>query len=94
MTKSETMRSLYNRIKRIEENLNIGDDRSGVCITLIRKGEADKLPEPLEEWITYKREEAKRGGKGTIHIAILSLEKELKAREEQKATESNKKGQK
>lgn len=86
------MRSLGNRIKRIEEKLNISDDRSGVCIILVGKRDSDALPEPLEEWITYKQEKTKCGGKGTIHIGMLSLEKELKAREEQKATESNKKG--
>jgi hypothetical protein len=80
------MRSLFRRVERIEEKLNIGDDRTGVCIILIGKRDADALPDPLEEWITYKQEKAKCGVKGTVHIAMLSLEEELKAREEQKAT--------
>ena len=58
----------------------------GWCFTLIREGGADKLPEPLEEGITYKQAKAKRRPWGTVDIVELSLEAELKAKEEQKAT--------
>ena len=80
------MSYLKRRVKKIEEKLNIGDDRTGVFV-IINECDADKLPEPLEEWITYKQAKAKRGGRGTVHIAILNLDAELEAREkQQKAT--------
>ncbi len=76
------MSYLKRRVKKIEEKLNIGDDRTGVFV-IINGCDADKLPEPLEEWITYKEAKAKCGQVG---IFITDPEKELKAREEQKAT--------
>ncbi|MHC4543089.1 MAG: hypothetical protein ACYTDW_07185 [Planctomycetota bacterium] len=77
------MRSICRWIKIIEEKLNIGNDRTGTFIILIGEGDADKLPEPLEEWITYKEAKAKCGQAG---IFLADPEEELKAREEQKAT--------
>jgi len=73
---------LKRRVKKIEDRLNIGDD-GGVFIILSDERDEDKLPEPLEEWITYKEAKAKCGQVG---IFIANPEKELKAREEQKAT--------
>ena len=77
------MSYLKKRIKKIEDRLNIGDDRTGVFVILSDECEAGKLPEPFEEWITYKEAMAKCGQVG---IFIADPEKELKAREEQKAT--------
>ena len=76
------MRDIGRRVKKIEDKLNIGDGRTGVFV-IIDGCNADKLPEPLEEWITYKEAKAKCGQLG-IFIADPAVE--LKAREEQKAT--------
>ncbi len=77
------MRNLSRRVEKVEKKLNIGGDRTGVFIVLIGKGNVGKLPEPIEEWITYKEAKAECGD---IGIFLADPEKELKAREEQKAT--------
>ena len=76
------MSYLKRRVKKIEDRLNIGDGRTGVFV-IIDECYSDKLPEPLEEWITYKEAKAKCGQLG---IFIADPAAELKAREEQKAT--------
>jgi hypothetical protein len=85
------MSYLKRRIEKVEKKLNIGNERKGVFIVLVGKGEKRCLPEPLEEWITYKEAKVECG---EIGIFLADPEAELKAREEQKATESNKKGEK
>jgi len=74
---------LKRRVKKIEDRLNIGDGRTGVFIILSDEREASNLPEPFEEWITYKEAKAKCGQLG---IFIADPAAELKAREQQKAT--------
>ncbi|MHC4637391.1 MAG: hypothetical protein ACYTBP_10835 [Planctomycetota bacterium] len=85
------MKSIERRVERIEDKLNIGDKRTGVFVVLT-SNRTKELPEPVEEWITYK--EAKERC-GEVGLFIADPEAELEAREkQQKATESNKKAKK
>lgn len=80
---------LKRRVERIEDKLNIGDKRTGVLIVLVDERDADELPEPIEDWATYKEAKARCGQLG---IFMADPAAELEAREkQQKATESNKK---
>ena len=81
------MKTIERRVKKIEDKLNIGDKRTGVLLVLSREGE--ELPEPMEEWITYKEAKA---GCSQVSIFMADPAAELEARERlQKATENNKK---
>lgn len=82
---------LKRRVERIEDKLNIGDKRTRVLIVLVDERDADELPEPIEDRATYKEAKARCGQLG---IFMADPAAELEAREQQKATESNKKAKK
>ena len=69
------MRSIERRIKNIEDKLHIGKER---IFVVIKHVDSDKLPEPIEEWITYKQAKAKSE---PIVVFVADLAKELEARE-------------
>jgi len=82
------MSNIKRRVKKIENKLNIADERTGVFIVLT-SDRTKELPEPVEEWVTYK--EAKAGCR-QLGIFMADPAAELKARERlQKETEGNKK---
>ena len=85
------MKSIKRRVEKLEDKLNISDKRTRVFIVLT-SDRTKELPEPVEEWITYKEAKERCGELG---IFIADRETELEAREkQQKATESNKKAKK
>ena len=49
------MRAIARRIRTIERKLYMDKDGQGRLIILRPEGEKLPLPEPLEEWITYKQ---------------------------------------
>ena len=74
---------LKRRVQKIEDKLNIGNERTGVFIVLT-SDHIEELPEPVEEWVTYK--EAKAGCR-QLGIFMADPAAELKAREKlQKVT--------
>ncbi len=88
------MRKISRRIKSIEKQLNVGKERVDLrVITLFSPdSKAEKaLPENVEEWLTYKEQLQKCPN---TRLVILYAWEELQAREQQKATESNKKAEK
>ena len=75
------MRSVERQIERIENKLNIGDKRSGVFI--VTSYRTKELPEPVEEWITYKEAKVRCG---QVSIFRADPTAELKARETTKSS--------
>ena len=71
------MKSIERRIKSLEDKLHIGSSQQSFFI-VIRKHALNPLPEPIEEWITYKQAEA-HCGLFTVFVADQS--EELEARE-------------
>jgi hypothetical protein len=85
------IKSIERRVERIEGKLNIGDRQTGTLIVLVFERYANDLPEPIEDWVTYKE----AAGCRQLGIFFADPAAELKARERlQKATESNKKAEK
>lgn len=75
------MKALEGRVKSIEKKLYMGGGQRGRLI--ITRNEGDKqLPEPLEEWITFKEAKAKFGP--VVNIFDADPAKELEAREDKK----------
>ena len=79
------MRAIARRVKGIEDKLYMGKGQKGRIIVM--RAEGDKqLPEPLEDWITFKAARANFGP--DVNIFMVDPAKELGAREKlRKATE-------
>ena len=69
------MRTIDRRIKNIEDKLDMGKTS---LFVVIRHVDSDKLPEPIEEWITYKEAKANAG---PLTVFVADPAKELEARE-------------
>jgi len=76
------MRSVERRIEKIENKLHIGDKRTGAFIVLT-SDRTKVLPEPVEEWITYKEAKVRCG---QVSIFRADPTAELKARETTKSS--------
>ena len=74
------MKHIERRIRNIEDKLNIGNGRQGRMIILMPKGFKHAMPEPLEDWITYKEAILKAQGQ-QISLFHADYAKELEARE-------------
>ena len=72
------MKAIARRVKGIEDELHMGDGPAGVFIVVLSEDD-DKhsLPEPIEEWITYRRAKADCG---KVRLFIEDPAKELEAR--------------
>lgn len=73
------MKELKKRIEHIEEQLKMGQDTNeGVIVIkkVARDGGYKTLPEPVEEWLTYKLQQQAPAAK----YIILDSDKELAAR--------------
>ena len=71
------MKSIESRIKNIEDKLHMGSSQQSLFI-VIRKHNLNPLPEPIEEWVTYKEAEASCG---LYTVFVADQNKELEARE-------------
>ncbi len=79
------MRTIEKRVKSIEEKLYMGEGQKGRLIVMRKEGDK-QLPEPLEEWITFKAARANFGP--DVNMFMVDSVKELEAREDlRKATE-------
>jgi hypothetical protein len=83
------MYNIHRRLAKMEKKLSIDDERSGMFIA--SEHNYKELPEPVEEWITYKEAKVRCGQLG---IFMADPAAEFEAGEQQKATESNKKAKK
>lgn len=79
------MKAIERRVKGIEDKLYMGEGQKGRLI--IMRAEGDKqLPEPLEDWITFKEARANFGPE--VNMFMVDPAAELEARENlRKATE-------
>ena len=71
------MKAMERRIKNIEDMLYMDSSRKKVFV-VVRKHHINPLPEPIEEWITYKEAEANCG---EFTVFVTDRTKELEARE-------------
>ena len=71
------MRSIESRIKGIEDKLYAANNQPSVLV-ILKRVDSDRLPEPIEEWITYKEARANCGALG---VFVADPAKELEARE-------------
>ena len=79
------MKAIARRVKSIENKLYMSNGQRGVFIVGRRDDGKQSLPEPIEEWITYREAKANCGKVG---IFIEDPAAELEARENlRKATE-------
>lgn len=79
------MRAIEGRVKSIEKKLYMGAGQKGRLIIISAEGDK-QLPEPLEDWITFKAARANFGP--DVNIFMVDPAKELEARENlRKATE-------
>jgi len=84
------MSYLKRRVQKIEDKLNIGKGKAKAFRIVILPPDGEILPEPVEEWVTYKEALAKQQPQPILFIADPA--KELEARKRlQKETEGNKK---
>lgn len=85
------MSNIARRIEQIEKKLRVRDEVEDLVIMHVyshQNGLKDMLPEPAEEWLTYK-EQLKNEPCNGIRIIHLYPDKELEARGLQKVTEGN-----
>ena len=79
------MKAIVRRVRNIENKLHVGKGQQGRLIVLRRAGAEQGLPEPIEEWVTYKQAMANCWPVG---VFCVDPAKELEARENlQKAAE-------
>ena len=69
------MRSIDRRIKDIEDKVNMGKQS---LFVVIKQVDSEQLPEPTEEWITYKEA---RANCGPLGVFVADPSKELEARQ-------------
>ena len=81
------MKTIERRVEKIEKSLSINQGEKSFR-TVFLLSNAEELPEPIEEWMTYKEELAKQQPKPSIFFA--DSKKELEARRLLKATKDNK----
>ena len=74
------MKRLERRIKRIEEKLGMNERRRKMVVIIHKTDLNHAVPEPVEEWITYKRALAEAGQKPIV-VFTADPAKELEARE-------------
>ena len=88
------MTDIKRRLEKVEKRLRVTDEEEPlVVLHCYGKDKTFKqlLPEPLQDWLTYKQQYEKNEPYNGLRIIHLCPEDELKARKLQKETEGNKK---
>ena len=78
------MKAIERRIRNIEDELNMSEGRRKLFVVIHKVDLNHAVPEPVEEWITYKEAEA-NCGRFTVFSADPA--KELEARKKLKDAE-------
>ena len=71
------MKSIERRIANIEDKLHAANNQPSMLV-ILKRVDSNRLPEPIEEWITYKEARANCGALG---VFVADPAKELVARE-------------
>ena len=73
------MKAIARRVRNIENKLYVGKAQPEPLVVVTLAGREKELPEPLQEWITYKQAKAEADS-GQFSIFIADPDKELEAR--------------